>query len=239
MSSIKKVLCLKASNDNGRAFTVGNVYDIEYRNGFFGARDDNNLYTCLLLNGLCVYGEWQPLEEYVCMTDIYKGLGIGDFFFGYKTGGAIIYPQGDDNERAFMDSSKFKKVSEMINFREARSRFEVRHVIYDTKDNKIVNDAMGECYITLSEAQELCDEMNEPKVMKTKYTKEFEYFGMKLMIPNNSKQLVTSARGVIMLTTGRFELSSLGWVNVSGELSVISKVDLNGIDWKETLVEIK
>lgn len=117
-------------------------------------------------------------------------------------------------------------------------RHEVRHVIYDTKDNKIVNDAMGECYITLVEAQEVCDEMNAPKVMKPKYNKEVEYFGMKILVPNDAKSIATHKDGGIFVSDEKCCIASGGWMT-GGYLKHICNVDLNGIDWKDTLVEIK
>lgn len=124
-------------------------------------------------------------------------------------------------------------------------RHEVRHVVYDTKDNKIVNDAMGECYITLAEAQEVCDEMNAPKVMKPKYTKEVEYFGMKVLVPDDTKWLSATDSGDVIAHTCIIkpdEINSCGFYSGTGiykDHHVSGGVDLNGIDWKDTLVEIK
>lgn len=114
-------------------------------------------------------------------------------------------------------------------------RYEVRHVIYDTKDSEIVND---DCYITLAEARKVCDEMNAPKVMKPKYTKEVDYFGMKLLVPDDAKIIVTHKDGGIFVSNENCCLASTGWLT-GGYLKHICNVDLNGIDWKETLVEIK
>lgn len=119
-----------------------------------------------------------------------------------------------------------------------KPRCEVRHVIYDTVHKDIVNDAMGECYITLEEAQKACDEMNSPKVMKPKYTKEVEYFGMKLLIPDDAKIIVAHKDGGIFVSNENCCVASSGWLT-GGYLKHICNVDLNGIDWKETLVEIK
>lgn len=121
-------------------------------------------------------------------------------------------------------------------------RYEVRHVVYDTKDNKIVNDAMGECYITMTEAREVCDEMNAPKVMKPVFTKEVEYFGVKLMVPDNTKYLATNGIGAVHASNKELTISNINahWCTTgTGNLSFITKVDLNGIDWKDTLMEIK
>lgn len=97
---------------------------------------------------------------------------------------------------------------------------------------------MGECYITLAEAQEVCDEMNAPKVMKLKYTKEVEYFGMKLLVPDDAKSIASHGDGSVFVSDELLIESSCGWM-ASGYLKHICNVDLNGIDWKETLVEIK
>lgn len=243
MSSIKKVLCLKANNDNGRAFTAGNVYDVEDLNWFFAAKDDNDLHTCLILNGPSVYGDWQPLEEYMCMTNVFTPMvKFGDYVFGYEDNGILRVPAGIDS-MAFREISKFKKLSEINS--EPKPRHEVRHVIYDTKENKIVNDAMGECYITLAEAQEVCDEMNAPKVMKPKYTKEVEYFGMKVIVPDDAKWLSATESGEIIAHTcisKPAEINSCGFYIGTESYKdhyVTGGIDLNGIDWKETLMEIK
>lgn len=118
------------------------------------------------------------------------------------------------------------------------NRYEVRHVIFDTKDNKIVNDAMGECYITLAEAQEVCNEMNAPKVMKPKYTKEVEYFGMRILVPDGTKWLATSSNGVVLGSDTKMEFDVCGWFHKQ-KIYNVGVVDLNGIDWKDTLMEIK
>lgn len=238
MSSIKKVLCIKAKNNQDRTFTPGKIYDVSYYNGFHKAVDDNGYLACLIIEGGCIYGEWQPLEQYMCMTSMYQPtLNIGDIVTGYVAGGVLHIPDGI-NSKQFSYIEGFKKLNEMNS---EKPRHEVRHVIYDTKDNKIVNDAMGECYITLAEAHEVCDEMNAPKVMKTKYIKEVEYFGVRLLVREDAKFIATSKQGVILTTSGVFTLSEMcqSWVSYSGTLDCISKVDLNGIDWKDTLVEIK
>lgn len=238
MSSIKKVLCAKAKNEHDRKFTTGKVYDVEIDGRCGWVKDENGYSTCILFSTSCIYGEWQPLEEYVCMTGMYHGLKIGDFFFWYKNDGAIIYPQEYGHEREFRDSSKFKKTSEMTVGGEPKNRFEVRHVVFDAKDNKIANDAMGECYITLAEAQEVCDEMNAPKVMKPKYTKEIEYFGRKLLVPDDAKSIAAHQDGGVFVSNELLCESLCNWMT-SGYLKHICNVDLNGIDWKDTLVEIK
>lgn len=238
MSSIKKVLCAKAKNEHDRKFTTGKVYDVEIDGGCGWVKDENGYSTCILFVTPCIYGEWQPLEEYICLTGIYPGLKIGDFFFGYKSDGSIIYPQGDGGYRQFRNLSNFKKVSEMTVGSDPKNRFEVRHVVFDTKDSKIVNDAMGECYITLAEAQEVCDEMNAPKVMKPKYTKEVEYFGMKVMVPDDTKWLSTSKRGSVFSHESK-PIKHHGYYSGGDDHVVIGGVDLNGIDWKDTLMEIK
>lgn len=242
MSSIKKVLC--ASSKRTDLVTTGFIYDVVRPIGGDYLQINGNKGTTLVIGvgDYCNIGEWQPLEEYMCLTGIYQGLKIGDFFFGYKNDGAIIYPQGDGLEVELGDLSKFKKVSEMSVVGEPEIRFEVRHVVYDAKDNKVVNDAMGECYITLAEAQELCDEMNAPKVMKPVFTKEVEYFGVKIMVPENSKYLATNGMGTVYASNKELTASNINdyWCTIgTGNLSLITKVYLNGIDWKETLVEIK
>lgn len=243
MSSIKKVLCLKAKNNHDRIFTAGCIYDVEYHSRYYRAKDDNGLFSAIFIDSPCIYGEWQPLEQYVCMTNGYRpSVKKGDILFGYETSGVLKCPISNHVfgclNGQFKKLSEIKSVADIVNT-EPNPRHEVRHVIYDTKDNKIVNDAMGECYITLAEAQELCDEMNTPKVMKTKYTKEVEYFGMRLLVREDVKFIATSEGGVILTTSGSFTFSGDSWVNACGTLDCIHKVDLNGIDWKETLVEIE
>lgn len=114
-------------------------------------------------------------------------------------------------------------------------RHEVRHVIYDTKDNKIVND---KCYITLTAAQEVCAEMNAAKVMKPKYTKEVEYFGMKMLVPDDAKSIAAHHDGGVFVSNKLLRESLCNWIT-PGYLKHICNVDLNGINWKDTLVEIK
>lgn len=241
MSSIKKVLCVSSKRPD--LVTKGFVYDVFKSIGEDYTRIDSDKGTPLVIGigDYCNIGEWQPLEEYVCMTNIYKGVEIGDTFFGYKSDDAIIYPQGKDPDMRFGYSSNFKKVSEMqsdkISFPKFK-RFEVRHVVYDAAHNDIIDDAMGECYITLAEAQELCDEMNAPKVMKPKYTKEVEYFGMKILVPDDAKFIAAGPDGVVLGSETKMELSPCGWFHKKKVYNVCV-LDLNGIDWKETLVEIK
>lgn len=244
MSSIKKVLCVKAKNGGSRSFTTGETYDVVQGNkesyGATWVRDDLGRETFIILCSQCIYGEWQPLEEYMCMTHtLLPESKPGEILYGYAKNGVLNFPR----EGCISSNihGLFKKLSEM----EAPTlcdRHEVRHVIYDTKDNKIVNDAMGECYITLAEAQEVCDEMNAPKVMKPKYTKEVEYFGVKLMVPDNTKYLATNGIGAVHASNKELTISNINahWCTTgTGNLSFITKVDLNGIDWKDTLVEIK
>lgn len=242
MSSIKKILCVKAKNEGTKLFTTGAIYDVINDSGIGGGaawvNDNLGRKTFIILDSPCVHGEWQPLEEYVCINaTLIQAVKLGCVLFGYEANGLLKIPI--DNLVLASWRNYFKKTSEMK--AELKPRHEVRHVIYDTKDNKIANDAMGECYITLAEAQEVCDEMNAPKVMKSKYTKEVEYFGMKLLVREDVKFIATSRVGVILTTSGSFTLSEScqTWVSSSGTLDSIHKVDLNGIDWKDTLVEIK
>lgn len=249
MSSIKKVLCLKAKNNHDRTFTAGCIYDVEYHSGYYRAKDDNGLFSAIFIDSPCIYGEWQPLEEYVCMENAYRPLvKKGDVLIGYVSNGVLECPS---HNRVFgCLNGQFKKVSEIkstydIVNTELKPRHEVRHVVYDTKDNKIVNDAMGECYITLAEAQELCDEMNAPKVMKTKYTKEVEYFGMKLLVPDDAKWLSATESGEVIAHTCIIKparINSCGFYIGTESYKdhyVTGGIDLNGIDWKDTLMEIK
>lgn len=235
MSSIKKVLCLKAKNNHDRTFITNKVYDVDVDGGCGWVKDENGYSTCILFVTPCIYGVWQPLEGYMCMTHtLHPESNIGDILYGYAKYGAINFPH--EGKIVCKMPELFKKLSEINT--EPKPRHEVRHVIYDTKDNKIVNDAMGECYITLAEAQEVCDEMNAPKVMKLKYTKEVEYFGMKLLVPDDAKSIASHGDGSVFVSDELLIESSCGWM-ASGYLKHICNVDLNGIDWKETLVEIK
>lgn len=238
MSSIKKVLCLKANNDNGRTFTVGNVYDVEpCAGGYYRTNDDHGLLTAIFTDMTCLYGEWQPLEEYVCMTHTLKHKSKpGDILYGYEDGGVIKFPH--NGMIVSNISGLFQKLHNLNSFA-INPRHEVRHVIYDAKDNKVVNDAMGECYITLAEAQEVCDEMNAPKVMKPKYTKEVEYFGMKLLVPDDAKFIATTSYGSVLTCNSSMHLLGQNWNGELSSIAVVGFADLNGIDWKETLVEIK
>lgn len=239
MSSIKKVLCVSSKRPD--LVTKGFVYDVFKSIGEDYTRIDSDKGTPLVIGigDYCNIGEWQPLEEYVCMTNIYKGVEIGDTFFGYKSDDAIIYPQGKDPDMRFGYSSNFKKLSEIPCKAKSFSRFEVRHVVYDTAHNDIIDDAMGECYITLAEAQELCDEMNAPKVMKPVFTKEVEYFGMKIMVPEKAKYLVTSRYGTVLSSSEEPCIAQGEIWSSTGHLEQVNKLYLNGIDWKETLMEIK
>lgn len=260
MSSIKKVLCLKVKDTcpKERLFTPGIPYDVVAESMLLFAHGDGFLVndnfgrptTIIIGDGAnCIYGEWQPLEEYVCMTNGYRPLvKKGDILLGYVSNGVLECPS---HNRVFgCLNSQFKKVSEIkstydIVNTELKPRHEVRHVVYDTKDNKIVNDAMGECYITLAEAQELCDEMNAPKVMKTKYTKEVEYFGMKLLVPDDAKWLSATESGGVIAHTCIIKparINSCGFYIGTESYKdhyVTGGIDLNGIDWKDTLMEIK
>lgn len=239
MSSIKKVLCLKAHNDHGRKFTAGNVYDVElFTGGYYRTADDCGLFTAIFTDTTCLYGEWQPLEEYVCMTNLFAPIiKLGEVLFGYEDHGTLRFPDGI-NSMEFRYIGAFKKLQEVN--ADPKQRHEVRHVIYDTKDNKIANDAMGECYITLAEAQELCDEMNEPKVMKPKYTKEVDYFGMNIFVPDDAKWLSTTMYGTVFAHCSKAAPSeSVCFHAGSDDHVVMGGIDLNGIDWKDTLVEIK
>lgn len=242
MSSIKKVLCLKAKNNYERTFTAGSVYDVEDAGGYYRTKDDNGFHSCILLGFPCAYGEWQPLEEYVCMTDGYRPkVKKGDILFGYETGGVLKLPINNFAfgclNSQFKKLSKFKSASDIVGA-EQKARHEVRHVVYDAKNNKVVNDAMGECYITLAEAQEVCDEMNAPKVMKPKYTKEVEYFGMKILVPDDAKSIAAHQDGGVFVSNELLRESLCNWMT-SGYLKHICNVDLNGIYWKDTLMEIK
>lgn len=249
MSSIKKVLCLKAKNNHDRTFITNKVYDVDIDGGCGWVKDESGYSTCILFEMPCMYGEWKPLEEYVCMNNVYRPLvKKGDILLGYVSNGVLECPC---HNRVFgCLNGQFEKVSEIksvfdIVNAEQKPRHEVRHVVYDTKDNKISNDAMGECYITLAEAQELCDEMNAPKVMKPKYTKEVEYFGMKILVPDDAKWLSATKEGEIVahICTGKpSEINSCGFYIGTGSYKdhyVAGGIDLNGIDWKDTLVEIK
>lgn len=249
MSSIEKVLCLKAKNKGSKLFTTGAIYDVAFDSENKGdaawVNDNLGRKTFIILCGPCIHGDWQPLEEYVCMTNLLTPMvKLGDRVFGYEDNGVIRVPGGIDS-MVFRDISKFKKVSEMPLEPEPKPRHQVRHVIYDVKENKIANDAMGECYITLAEAQEVCDEMNEPKVMKPKYTREVEYFGMNVFVPDDAKWLSATESGEVIAHTCTIKpavINSCGFYLGTGNYKdyyVFGGVDLNGIDWKDTLVEIK
>lgn len=80
--------------------------------------------------------------------------------------------------------------------------------------------------------------MNAPKVMKPKYTKEVEYFGMKVLVPDDAKSMAAHKDGGVFVSNELLRESLCNWMT-SGYLKHICNVDLNGIDWKETLVEIK
>lgn len=249
MSSIKKVLCLKARNEGSKLFTTGAIYDVvSYDEGsseVAWVNDDLGRKTFIFLCYPCIHGEWQPLEEYVCMTPYYYSIvTTGNIYYGYETDGTIHIISSSSWFRSRKEFCEFKKLSE-INA-EPKARHEVRHVVYDTKDNKIANDAMGECFIFLSEAQEVCDEMNAPKVMKSKYTKEVEYFGMKILVPDDAQWLSATVCGVVVAHMRSDKkpdpIYSIGlYIGCAAkeDVYVMAGVDLNGIDWKDTLVEIK
>lgn len=236
MSSIKKVLCLKAKNNHDRTFITNKVYDVDVDGWCGWVKDENGYSTCILFVTPCIYGEWQPLEEYVCMTHTLKPKSNpGDILYGYEDGGVIKFPH---NGMIVSNISGLFQNLHNLNSFAINPRHEVRHVVYDTKGNKIVNDAMGECYITLAEAQELCDEMNTPKVMKPLFTKEVEYFGVKVMVPDNAKYLATSMSGTVIASDVAMKTGIRTWGNDSA-IYTVCLVDLNGTDWKDTLVEIK
>lgn len=239
MSSIKKVLCVKAKNNHDRKFITNKIYDVEIDGWCGWVKDENGYSTCILFATTCIYGEWQQLEEYVCMTQMFSPkLNRGDTVYGYAKNGVLYLPNdGCIDGKAL---SGFKKLSEIPQIAQSFPQYEVRHVIYDTKDNKIVNDAMGECYITLAEAQEVCDEMNAPKVMKSKYTKEVEYFGMNVFVPDDTMWLSTTMCGTLFAHCSKTTPSESVCFHAGGDDHVVmGGVDLNGIDWKDTLVEIK
>lgn len=239
MSSIKKALCIKAKNNHDRTFITNKIYDVEIDGGCGWVKDENGYSTCILFVTSCIYGEWQQLEEYVCMTHtLLPELKPGETLYGYAKNGVLNFHH--EGMIASNILGLFKKLSDIPQVAQYFPCHEVRHVIYDTKDNKIVNDAMGECYITLAEAQEVCDEMNAPKVMKSKYTKEVEYFGMKVFVPDDAKWLSTTMYGTVFAHCSKTAPSeSVGFHAGSDDHVVMGGIDLNGIDWKETLVEIK
>lgn len=248
MSSIKKVLCVKAKNMGTKLFTTGGVYDADIESGTAWVNDNLGRKTFIILCAPCIHGEWQPLEEYVCTTGMFKPVvKLGDAVFGYEFNNVFCAP-GVIDRVSLRQPMPFIKKSDIPSAPSAQpeyGRHEVRHIIYDTKENKIVNDAMGECYITLAEAQEVCDEMNAPKVMKPKYTKEVEYFGMKVLVPDDTKWLSATDSGDVIAHTCIIkpdEINSCGFYSGTGiykDHHVSGGVDLNGIDWKDTLVEIK
>lgn len=249
MSSIKKVLCVKAKNEGTKLFTTGAIYDVaqgtEANDDAMWVYDNLGRKTFIILSSPCIHGEWQPLEQYMCMTNGYRPLvKKGDILIGYVSNGVLKCPShncvfGCLNGQ-LKKVSEIKSTSDIVNI-ELKPHHEVRHVIYDTKENKIVNDAMGECYITLAEAQEVCDEMNAPKVMKPKYTKEAEYFGMKILVPDDAKWLSTTMDGTLFAHCSKTAPSdeSIFFYTGSDDHVVMGGIDLNGVDWKDTLVEIK
>lgn len=237
MSSIKKVLCVKAKNEGTKLFTTGCVYDADINGGTAWVNDNLGRKTFIILCATCMYGEWQPLEEYVCMTHtLLPELKPGETLYGYAKNGVLNFHH--EGMIASNILGLFKKLSDIPQVAQYFPRHEVRHVIYDTTDDKVANDAMGECYITLSEAQEMCDEMNAPKVMKPVCTKEVEYFGVKLMVPENTKYLATSLYGTVLASEVAMKTGLCTWGSDSA-IYTVCVVDLNGIDWRDTLVEIK
>ncbi|QDH85561.1 hypothetical protein [Proteus phage vB_PmiP_RS51pmB] len=238
MSSIKKVLCVKAKNMGTKLFTTGCVYDADIGDGTAWVNDNLGRKTFIIICSPCIHGEWQPLEEYVCMTQMFSPkLNYGDTVYGYAKNGVLYTPhhEGCIDGKAL---SGFRKLSELNT--EPKARYGVRHVVYDYNEDKIANDAMGECFIFLSEAQEVCEEMNAPKVMKPKYTKEVEYFGMKILVPDDARWLSTTMSGTLFAHCSKEAPSeSICFHAGSDDHIVIGGIDLNGIDWKDTLVEIK
>lgn len=70
--------------------------------------------------------------------------------------------------------------------------------------------------------------------------KVVDYFGVMLAMDTHIKYLVTTPQGDIVASLNEPELDpELGWLYMWEDFSIsIAKVDLEGLDWKDTLMEV-
>jgi hypothetical protein len=71
-------------------------------------------------------------------------------------------------------------------------------------------------------------------------SKTVDYFGLKLIVDKDTNYLTTSPEGSVIASFGVPELDpTLGWMYDWGTYTtVVAEVDLEGVDWKDTLVEV-
>ena len=73
--------------------------------------------------------------------------------------------------------------------------------------------------------------------------KTVNYFGIQLVVSQDTKYLVTTAKGEVIASEQIPDLdfdSDIGWLYDWGAYTVcVASVDLEGMDWKETLMEVK
>jgi hypothetical protein len=70
--------------------------------------------------------------------------------------------------------------------------------------------------------------------------KEVNYFGVKLAVDSNIRWLTTTAKGEVIASFDKPDLDlDCGWLYSWEAFSTsIAVVDLEGMDWKDTLVEV-
>lgn len=66
--------------------------------------------------------------------------------------------------------------------------------------------------------------------------KKIQYFGIELVIPANIKYIATDESGYIYAYTCKPIEEEMQWFALNGDIVELCIVDLEGVDWKETLV---
>lgn len=71
-------------------------------------------------------------------------------------------------------------------------------------------------------------------------SKTVDYFGLKLIVDKDTNYLTTSLEGSVIASFCVPELDhTLGWMYDWGTYTtVVAEVDLEGMDWKDSLVEV-
>lgn len=75
----------------------------------------------------------------------------------------------------------------------------------------------------------------------TKVTKTVDYFGIQLNVINSHKTIATDANGWVHSYEDSPKLEGFCWLSENDKYSFgtpVAVVDLDGLDWRETLKEI-
>ena len=75
------------------------------------------------------------------------------------------------------------------------------------------------------------------KLISKPDTKKVNYFGIDLVVPRWTKYLATDKNGEITAYNSKPKLDKTSWVFV-GRFCFVTDVDLEGQDWRETLMEV-